>query len=152
MPKIILETRIKADIQTCFDIARSIDLHQISTAHTNERAIAGVTSGLIGMGESVTWEARHFGIKQQLSSKITAFSAPTHFRDEMLKGAFSFIVHDHYFIEKGEFTLMQDVFRYGSPLGCIGQLFNRLVLNRYLTKLLEGRNNIIKTYAEQDLK
>jgi len=54
MPVIELKTAIKAPVERCFDLSRSIDLHKISTAHTNEEAIAGVTSGLIGPNEWVT--------------------------------------------------------------------------------------------------
>lgn len=81
MPKITLHTRIKADIQTCFDLARDIDFHQRSMEASNERAVAGKTSGLIELGESVTWEAKHFGIRQRLTSKITICDAPTYFVD-----------------------------------------------------------------------
>ena len=66
MTLIKLETNINAPIERVFDLARSIDLHKISTAHTNEQAIAGKTSGLIGMDESVIWRAKHFGIYQNL--------------------------------------------------------------------------------------
>lgn len=97
MPTIELATSINATIEICFDLSRSIDLHQISTASTKEKAIAGKNSGLIGPGEFVTWEAVHFGIKQHLSSKITAFERPFHFRDEQLHGPFKFLKHDHYF-------------------------------------------------------
>jgi ligand-binding SRPBCC domain-containing protein len=97
MPVIRLNTYILSDIETCFDLARSIDLHQISTAHTNEKAIAGTVNGLINLNEHVTWQAKHFGITQQLTSKITAFDRPLYFRDEQVKGAFKFIIHDHYF-------------------------------------------------------
>ncbi|WP_345742944.1 hypothetical protein [Algibacter lectus] len=71
MPKIKLQTKIKATRNIVFDLSRSIDLHKISTEHTNEEAIAGKTSGLIGIDESVTWRAKHFGVYQNLTSKIT---------------------------------------------------------------------------------
>lgn len=80
MPVIELETFINADIETCFDLSRSIDLHSLSTAQTKEKAIKGRTSGLIGAGETVTWQATHFGVHQQLTSKITAYARPFHFR------------------------------------------------------------------------
>ena len=54
MPKIKLETEINAPQKIVFDLSRSIDLHKISTKETNEEAIAGVTSGLIGENQSVT--------------------------------------------------------------------------------------------------
>lgn len=88
MPVIRLETIIHAPLQVCFDVSRSIDLHMESTAETGERAIAGVTSGLIGLGEFVTWEAVHFGIRQRLTAKITEFEEPRLFVDEMVSGAF----------------------------------------------------------------
>jgi hypothetical protein len=97
MPLIHLETKIKSEIGICFDLSRSIDLHKISTSKTNERAIDGITSGLINIDESVTWEAKHFGITQNLTSKITQFKRPFYFRDEQIKGAFKYISHDHLF-------------------------------------------------------
>jgi hypothetical protein len=61
MSVIELATSIAAPTERVFDLARSIDLHTERTAGTGERAVAGVTSGLIGLGEEVTWRARHFG-------------------------------------------------------------------------------------------
>jgi ligand-binding SRPBCC domain-containing protein len=148
MPKIILETKISASLEICFDLSRSIDLHQISTHHTNEKAIDGKTSGLIGLGEYVTWQAKHFGITQKLTSEITAYNRPYHFRDEQKKGVFKSFVHDHYFEQKDNYVLMRDVFDFESPLGFAGKIFNFLVLKRYMTNLLIGRNSIIKQFAE----
>lgn len=74
MPVILLKTLIDAPIEVCFDAARNIDLHVGSTSKTKERAIAGVTNGLIALGEPVTWEAIHFGIKQRLTTRISEFN------------------------------------------------------------------------------
>lgn len=148
MPIIKLETIIQSDIETCFDLSRSIDLHQISTAHTKEKAVAGVTKGLIGLNETVTWQAIHFGIKQKLISKITGFNRPYYFRDEQIKGAFKFIQHDHYFEMKNDYVIMKDVFNFQSPFGFLGRLADRFIIINYLKKLLTDRNNIIKEYAE----
>lgn len=86
MPRLILTTRINAPIERCFDLARSIDLHLETMEHTGEKAIAGITSGLIGLGETVTWEARHFGFLMTLTSKITQFNFPVLFGDEKIQG------------------------------------------------------------------
>lgn len=150
MPVIKLNTTIHAAIERCFDLARSIDLHKLSTEGTHEEAIAGVTSGLIGFGEQVTWRAKHFGITQTLTSKITAFEYPHHFRDEMLDGAFRMIRHDHYFETAGRSTVMHDTFEFESPCGIAGRLFNKLILIRYLRNLLRKRNQVIKAAAEAD--
>jgi ligand-binding SRPBCC domain-containing protein len=148
MPVIELKTFIKSDIETCFDLSRSIDLHELSTAQTNEKAITGKTSGLIGLDEFVTWQATHFGIKQKLTSKITAYNRPRYFRDEQQKGIFKFFVHDHYFQSKNEMVEMTDIFKYESPFGFVGRLFNIIVLTRHLKNLLIKRNALIKEFAE----
>lgn len=149
MPTITLQTYINADKQTVFDLARSIDLHQISTKHTNEKAIAGRTSGLIELNETVTWQARHFGITQKLTSKITEFENPDFFVDEMLSGAFKSIRHEHRFVKQGSGTLMTDIFNYVSPLGILGRMADVLFLSSYLKNLLLKRNAVIKEHAEK---
>jgi ligand-binding SRPBCC domain-containing protein len=150
MPTIHLETIIYAHIQICFDLSRSIDLHQISTSKTKEKAIAGITSGLVNTGDYVTWEAFHFGIKQQLTSKISKVEPYSHFRDEQLKGAFNYFIHDHYFIEKDGKTIMIDNFEFSSPYGLIGKIFDKLVLTNYMKSFLLERNQVIKEFAESD--
>lgn len=148
MPVIRLETFINADHSIVFDLARSIDLHQISTAHTNERAIVGKTSGLIELNESVTWEARHFGIVQRLTSKITEMKHPDYFVDEMVSGAFKSFKHEHIFEPKSEGTLMVDIFNYVSPFGMFGKLADELFLKKYIINFLMTRNKVIKEHAE----
>lgn len=148
MPTIKIQTIIKANKHIVFDLSRSIDLHKISTQQTNEEAIAGVTSGLIGMNQSVTWRAKHFGIYQNLTSKITAFEPPNYFVDEMEKGIFKRFKHEHIFKEDQGQTLMIDVFDYESPLGILGQIADKLFLKKYMQNLLEKRNETIKEFAE----
>ncbi|MES2515219.1 MAG: SRPBCC family protein [Bacteroidota bacterium] len=150
MPIIRIETYIKANIELCFDLSTSIDLHKLSTAKTNEEAIAGRTSGFINLNETVTWQATHFGIRQKLTSLISAYERPFHFRDEQVKGAFNSFKHDHYFEQKGELVLMTDTFNYESPYGIIGKCFNQLVLTKYLTGFLMQRNMMIKEFAESE--
>jgi len=150
MPRIKLKTEIKANKKIVFDLSRSIDLHKISTKHTNESAIDGKTHGLIEINESVTWKAKHFGFYQKLTSKITEFESPNLFVDEMVKGAFKKFRHEHHFQDFNNGTLMIDFFDYESLFGVLGQLANKLFLNTYLINLLEKRNEIIKEFAESD--
>ena len=150
MGKIVTQFTINAPAEVCFDLARSIDLHEHSTRHTGEKAVAGITSGLIGIGQSVTWRAKHFGVWQRLTSRITAMERPHRFTDEMVKGAFSFFHHEHLFQETTEGTLMTDTFVYGAPMGILGRIFDRLVLETYMHKLLWERNRVIKEVAESD--
>lgn len=150
MPVILIETEINATKNIVFDLARSIDLHKISTSKTNEKAISGITSGLINLGESVTWKAKHFGFNQKLTTKITKLNFPDYFVDEMTKGAFKSFKHEHFFKDEKGKTLMIDKFDYKSPFGLLGNLVDFIFLKRYMTKFLIERNQIVKEFAETE--
>jgi ligand-binding SRPBCC domain-containing protein len=148
MPVIELSTVIHAPRERVFDLARSIDAHQDSTRGTEERAVAGVTKGLIGLNEEVTWEARHFGVRQRLTVRVTGFDRPSHFRDVMIAGAFKSMVHDHWFVEHPDGTLMRDRFEFQSPLGLLGAMADRLFLTTYMRGFIVRRNEVLKQLAE----
>jgi ligand-binding SRPBCC domain-containing protein len=148
--RIELCTRIAAPPERCFDLARSVDLHVRSTAATGERAVGGKTAGLLELGDEVTWRARHFGVRQSLSGRITAYDRPRHFQDTMLRGAFRRLLHDHFFDPADGGTVMRDVFEYAAPLGPLGRLAERLFLTAYMRRFLEARNRELKAVAESD--
>lgn len=141
-------TVIDAPAEVCFDLARDIDFHTRSLADTGERAVAGRVTGLIGPGESVTWEARHLGVRQRLTAEVTVFDRPSYFRDEMTAGAFRSFVHDHRFEPRDGGTVMVDEVVFRSPFGPVGWLVDRLFMTGYLRRLLEGRCRAIKQAAE----
>ena len=145
MPVVRTQTLVRASPETCFDLARDLDLHARSMAHSGEVAIAGRTTGRIELGEEVTWRARHFGIVQHFTSRITKFDRPRHFQDAMQRGAFHSFVHDHYFEAEGEGTKMIDVLVFEAPLGFLGRIAEKVLLRRYLTRLLTARAAVIKT-------
>jgi ligand-binding SRPBCC domain-containing protein len=150
MPTIRLETSIEAPAERCFDLSLSVDLHRLSTAETHERPIAGVMTGEMKLGDTVTWEAVHFGVKQHLTSKITAYERPRRFVDEMVQGAFQEMKHIHEFVPQPSGTLMVDIFTFRAPLGFLGRVAETLVLNRYMRGLLLTRNRYLKQVAEAD--
>jgi ligand-binding SRPBCC domain-containing protein len=116
VPIIELTTEIRAPIERVFDLARSIDLHVRTASSTNERAVGGVTTGLIGLHEAVTWEARHFGLLQRLTVQINEYDRPHRFCDSIVRGAFQRLAHEHLFEERGEITRMVDKFDFASPV------------------------------------
>ena len=148
MGRVSITTRIDASPDVCFDLTRDIDVHIASTAGTSERAVAGVMSGLIGAGERVTWEARHFGIRWRMTSEITAFEPPLYFVDEMVAGPFASFRHFHGFQPDGAGTRMIDIMTYTVPAGWLGKLFDRLVLEPYMRHLLTQRVSVLKAIAE----
>jgi ligand-binding SRPBCC domain-containing protein len=143
-----LETMISAPLERCFDLSRDVDLHVRSMRASGERAVAGKTSGLLDLGDEVTWEARHFGLRHRHASRITAFDRPRYFRDEMVAGRFASFRHDHYFESYGDGTRMIDGVSFASPLGVVGRLVDSLFLRRYLMKLIAGHNDTVRREAE----
>ena len=144
----MLETRIAAPVERCFALSLSIDAHSASMSASRERAVGGVTSGEIGAGQTVTWQARHFGVPLRLTSRITAHSRPHRFVDEQIRGPFSRWWHEHRFEEVGGETLMTDRIEYDAPLGALGRLAERLILDRYMRRLIERRNLWLKQALE----
>lgn len=149
MPTIRLETHIDAPVERCFDLARNVDAHTESVSQTHERAVAGVTTGFLQLGDVVTWEAVHFGIRQRLTVRITEYNRPHRFMDEMIRGAFKRLKHVHEFMPVVGGTLMIDTFVFASPLGPLGRMADQLVLERYMRAFLLSRNEVLKMLAEQ---
>ncbi|WP_130734133.1 SRPBCC family protein [Flavobacterium sp. J27] len=149
MTTIHLTTRIKAPCHIAFDIARNIDIHQQSATKTKEKAIAGKTSGLIELGETVTWKGKHFGLYIKHQSIISQMEYPNSFVDEQLKGHFKAFKHTHLFEEQNGITIMQDILEYETPYGIFGKLFDKLLLKNHLKNFLSSRNTILKRISEK---
>lgn len=148
MPIIKNRQFIKAPIEVCFDLARDVDIHTRTTSETKERAVDGVTEGLLEQGDTVTWEAIHFGVKQRLTAKVTIMEKPHKFVDVMIKGAFQSFVHIHEFIEQTDGTIMIDIFEYKPPLGIMGAVADKLFLEKYMSEFIATRAKELKRIAE----
>jgi ligand-binding SRPBCC domain-containing protein len=144
-------TAIQAPIERCFDLARSVEVHLAGNVHCGEQAVAadGVTSGLVGLGQRVTWRAKHFGVWHQLTSEITKMDRPAYFQDVMVEGIFRCMRHDHFFrcLSPAE-TEMRDVFCFAAPLPVLGPLAEIAILRRYMRNLVRERNAAIVRIAE----
>jgi len=150
MVSIVERTYISAPKERCFCLSLSIDLHQNSTEQTRERAVAGVTSGLIGPGQRVTWRGRHFGVMLRHTSEITAYEAPTFFEDVMVSGVFRSFRHRHLFKPEDNGTTMEDCLEFAAPVPVLGRIVEVVVLKEYLRRFLRERNAFIKQVAESE--
>ncbi len=148
MPTIKHEQFIKAPLKVCFDLARNVEIHTLTTSQTKEKAVSGVTQGLLEEGDSVTWEAVHFGIKQRLTAKVTHMEKYTEFVDSMVNGAFRSFTHTHRFVAYKNGTIMIDIFEYKAPFGILGKIADKLFLEQYMKRFLVGRAKELKRIAE----
>jgi len=148
VPTIRISTSIDAAPERCFDLARDVAAHVRSTAGTDERAVGGVTVGLLELGDEVTWEARHLGTRQRLTVRISRFERPRLFEDVLVRGAFASLRHVHEFVPRDGGTTMLDTFTFASPLGPLGAIVDRLFLTGYMRRFLLARAEELKRMAE----
>ncbi len=149
MPVVVLETFINAPPETCFDMMRDIGIHTQTTKQTGERVVAGVAEGKMGLGQTVTFEGRHFGIRQRFMVEVVEFERPRLFVDEMLRGAFKSFRHVHEFFPHHAGTLMRDTLTWVSPLGILGRIADKLLIERHMIDLVSTRNARLKKLAER---
>lgn len=150
MPIITHKERIHAPLEVCFDLARDVDIHTITTNKTKEKAVGGVTKGLLEEGDTVTWKAIHLGVRQRLTVKVTYMDRPNEFVDIMLNGAFKSFTHTHHFLDDNGATLMIDTFEYKSPFGPVGMIADKLFLEKYMKSFLTSRAKELKRIAEEN--
>lgn len=158
MPSFELVTRIAAPPGRVFDASLDVDVHTASMADSGERVVGGVSAGGMRLGDTVTWRARHFGVWWRMTSAITAYDRPGFFVDEQQRGPFRRWRHEHHFAADdaaggdGGGTVMRDVVEFASPLGVLGRAVDRLVLRRYMIKLIAERNAHIKALVEAEAR
>jgi len=144
----VVTTVINALPEAVFDLSLDIDAHVQSMAKSGERAVAGVTTGTISLGEEVTWRARHFGVPFTMTSRVTEWERPVRFVDEQTRGPFRRFRHEHRFERVSDSTRMIDEITFDAPMGPVGWLAERIVLDRYLQHLIEQRNAHLKAVVE----
>ncbi len=143
-----LSTPIAATPARCFDLARDVTLHTRSLASSGERAVAGTMRGLLVLGDTVTWEGWHLGVRQRLTAQVVEYAHPHRFVDVQVAGAFAWFRHEHLFVPNGAGTIMIDRFIFSAPLGPLGWCAEQFFLTGYMRRLLRERALVLKAVAE----
>ncbi|HWK91231.1 MAG TPA: SRPBCC family protein [Luteimicrobium sp.] len=139
--ELVVVTRTRHATERLFDLALDVDAHVRSMPGTGERAVAGVTSGRIGLGETVTWQGRHLGVRFTLTARVVELERPHRFVDVQVTGPFRSFAHEHVFAREGGETVMTDRVVVASPV--FGRVAERLVLVPYLRRLLRRRGRLL---------
>ena len=148
MPVLKLETLIKAPADVCFDLMRDVRIHTETTSLTGEKVIGDITEGKMELGQTVTFEGTHFGIRRRLTVEVVEFERPRLFVDEMTRGAFRSFKHIHEFSDQPGATLMTDTLIWISPMGVLGRIADKLAIEPHLRELVTERNKRLKLLAE----
>lgn len=144
---IALETAIAAPPERCFDLCLDVDVH-LSVPGARERAVDGVRSGPMTLGDHVTWRSTRLGVPVRMTSVISEYDRPRLFVDEMRRGPFRSWRHTHTFESTDRGTRMIDDVDYSLPLGLLGRSADVIFVRRYMTKLLRDQNEHIRRLAE----
>ena len=147
VPELIeVVTAVGAAPVVVFDLELDVDVHTEPLAGSQEVASTGTGRRRLGLGDEVTFRARHFGLPWRMTSRITSYQAPHRFVDEQIRGPFRTLHHEHVFEDLGNGrTRMIDRMTISTPLGALA---TRVVLAPYLRRLLERRTAHIKLLAE----
>ena len=149
MPTIVLDIRIAAPIELCFDLARDVETHLRTSGSTGELAVGEKTTGLLELGDEITWEAVHFGVRQRLTSRIVELDRPRRFVDEMVRGAFASFRHVHEFADERGSVRVRETFTWRSPLGLLGVLADKVAVERHMRSFLGEKQSGLKAIAER---
>ncbi len=133
-------TQLGQSAAVAFAQSLNVDFHTESFADSGEQAVDGILTGELKEGETVTWRARHFGIWWRMTSLISAYEPPTFFVDEQVSGPFKSFRHEHHFTDNADGCMMRDVIEMQAPLGPLGWLAQKIIVNRYLEGLIDLRN------------
>ncbi|MBV8931427.1 MAG: SRPBCC family protein [Kutzneria sp.] len=149
MARFAATTTIAAPRQRVFDLSLEVEVHTSSMSAASERAVRGVTSGRLQLSDTVTWQARHFGLRWRMTSRISAVDPPGYFVDEQVRGPFRRWHHAHYYQPDGRGgTVMRDVVDFAAPLPPLGTVAEFVVISRYMARLITVRNAYLKAVAE----
>jgi ligand-binding SRPBCC domain-containing protein len=147
--RLVVETFIAAPIERVFDLARDVEAHNRSASFSRERCVEpGRTSGLLQLGDLVTFEGMHFGVRQRVTAKIVEVDAPRRFVDELVRSAFKRLRHEHDFEERDGGTLMRDTLEWTSPFGILGRIADTLFVRKHMEWFVTTKQRALKKIAE----
>jgi hypothetical protein len=145
METIRLATWIDAPVERCFLLSLNIDLRVASGRETGEDAIEGVTTGLIGEGQTVTFQGGRFGVRWRQTNRMEIVRPYSYFRDVMVEGDFKRYEHDHHFAVMDDGTRMRDEVTFS-----LRWSLERFGARRRMAQCLAERNALIKRVAESE--
>jgi ligand-binding SRPBCC domain-containing protein len=147
---ITIYTFISAPQDVCFDLALDVSAHMKSASFSGERLVEpGRTSGMLQLGDLVTFEGRHFGIRQRFTTRIIELQRPDSFVDEMVRGSFKSLRHVHKFHIEDDQTVMRDTLTWDPPLGILGDIADVLFLRRHMERFVRKKQTQLKRLAEE---
>jgi ligand-binding SRPBCC domain-containing protein len=98
----------------------------------------------MGVGTLIEYRLRLHRVPVRWRTRIEVWEPPQLFVDVQVKGPYSLWEHTHTFEEDGPgATVIADRVRYSIPLGPLGELANRLLVQRDLRQIFDYRRDAV---------
>jgi hypothetical protein len=148
MPFLHLTTFIASDPERVFDLSRSLEFNKFLIKEYGGEINGSKINGLLEKGDVETYKGKHLMKERIVTVAVSEIKFPEYLLEEQKTGPFRKMKHEHYFKRIQNGTIMIDQFTYDIKKGIFGNLFNKIFIQRYITKLLQKRNQFIKESAE----
>lgn len=98
----------------------------------------------MGVGTLIEYRLRLHRVPVRWRTRIEAWEPPRRFVDRQVKGPYSLWEHTHTFEEDGPgATVIRDRVRYAIPFGPLGEIANRLLVQRDLRQIFDYRREAV---------
>jgi ligand-binding SRPBCC domain-containing protein len=98
----------------------------------------------MGVGTLIEYRLRLHRLPVRWRTRIEAWEPPRRFVDAQIRGPYSLWEHTHTFEEDGPgATIIEDRVRYSIPFGLLGELANRLLVQRDLRQIFDYRRDAV---------
>lgn len=98
----------------------------------------------MGVGTLIEYRLRLHRVPVRWRTRIEVWEPPRRFVDAQLEGPYSLWEHTHTFAEDGPgATFIKDRVRYSIPFGPLGELANRLLVQRDLRRIFDYRRDAV---------
>jgi ligand-binding SRPBCC domain-containing protein len=98
----------------------------------------------MGVGTLIEYRLRLHRVPVRWRTRITAWEPPRRFVDTQISGPYSLWEHTHTFEEDGPgVTIIEDWVRYAIPFGPLGELADRLLVQRDLRQIFDYRRDAV---------
>lgn len=150
MPSIHLTTFIKAPADRVFDLARNLTLYKKLLQQRKELLSSGSASHLPSTGDTVTVHAKHLGKTRSVILRVMEMDKPRLYVEEQVKGDLGSFRHERHFMVADNGTFLIDKLEVEPPRDLLGRLIGKYYIKRYVEKLVQQRNDLIRQYAESE--
>jgi ligand-binding SRPBCC domain-containing protein len=143
MITIRLTTWVDAPMELCFRLATNVEFNSAN-------ATKGAGADTFQVGDTFDRSAWRMGLRVSHTSRIEEVRPFTYFREVMIAGGFRHFEHEHHFAPMDDGTRVRSEVRFSAGFGPLGLLVERILLRRYVMKLLMRRHMRLKDVVESN--